>query len=143
MHVCTIFKSLYGMGVEVSGCLNKWVFLRRSVCLPRVTTWIGPCTQTESAELAGCLSGAGLVIILTACLSIYGRGLHSSTSQLNLSRVRHTKTPYTPRTPINALLTRAKQSLTYTPYPTKSAEVELRSERVEAPDLRRHRLPAR
>jgi len=25
-----------------------------------------------------------------------GRGLHSSTSQLNLSHVRHKKTPYTP-----------------------------------------------
>jgi len=27
---------------------------------------------------------------------VVGRGLHSSTFQLNLSRVRHTKTPYTP-----------------------------------------------
>ena len=27
---------------------------------------------TDAAELAGCLSGAGLVLILTACLSIYG-----------------------------------------------------------------------
>ena len=33
---------------------------------------LGPLRMTESAELAGCLSGAGLVIILTACLSIYG-----------------------------------------------------------------------
>ena len=32
--------------------------------------------------------------------------------------------------PLNAPLTRATQSLTYTPYPTKSAQVELRSERV-------------
>ena len=46
--------------------------MRHSVFLPRVTTWIGPYAQTDSAELAGCLSGAGLVIILTACLSIYG-----------------------------------------------------------------------
>jgi len=28
-----------------------------------------------------------------------GRGLHSSTFQLNLSRVWHKKTPYTPYTP--------------------------------------------
>ena len=33
---------------------------------------LGPLRATESAEIAGCLSGAGLVIILTACLSIYG-----------------------------------------------------------------------
>lgn len=33
---------------------------------------LGPLRSTEAAELAGCLSGAGLVLILTACLSIYG-----------------------------------------------------------------------
>ena len=33
---------------------------------------LGPLRATDSAEIAGCLSGAGLVIILTACLSIYG-----------------------------------------------------------------------
>jgi len=33
---------------------------------------LGPLRGTDAAELAGCLSGAGLVIILTACLSIYG-----------------------------------------------------------------------
>jgi photosystem I subunit 11 len=33
---------------------------------------LGPLRATESAEIAGCLSGAGLVLILTACLSIYG-----------------------------------------------------------------------
>jgi hypothetical protein len=29
-------------------------------------------------------------------IGLRGRGLHSSTSQLNLSRVCHKKTPYTP-----------------------------------------------
>jgi len=33
---------------------------------------LGPLRSTDAAELAGCLSGAGLVLILTACLSIYG-----------------------------------------------------------------------
>uniref|UniRef100_A0A7S0T1S6 Photosystem I reaction center subunit XI, chloroplastic n=1 Tax=Mantoniella antarctica TaxID=81844 RepID=A0A7S0T1S6_9CHLO len=33
---------------------------------------LGPLRTTDAAEIAGCLSGAGLVIILTACLSIYG-----------------------------------------------------------------------
>lgn len=33
---------------------------------------LGPLRATESAEIAGSLSGAGLVLILTACLSIYG-----------------------------------------------------------------------
>ena len=33
---------------------------------------LGPLRATDAAELAGCLSGAGLVLILTACLSIYG-----------------------------------------------------------------------
>ena len=43
-----------------------------------------------------------------------GRGLHSSTSQLNLSRVCHKKTPYTPpKTPF----TRATQSLRAPPIP--------------------------
>lgn len=33
---------------------------------------LGPLRGTDAAEVAGCLSGAGLVLILTACLSIYG-----------------------------------------------------------------------
>lgn len=33
---------------------------------------LGPLRSTDAAEVAGCLSGAGLVLILTACLSIYG-----------------------------------------------------------------------
>jgi photosystem I subunit 11 len=33
---------------------------------------LGPLRSTDAAEIAGCLSGAGLVLILTACLSIYG-----------------------------------------------------------------------
>lgn len=33
---------------------------------------LGPLRMTEGAEVAGSLSAAGLVLILTACLSIYG-----------------------------------------------------------------------
>jgi photosystem I subunit 11 len=33
---------------------------------------LGPLRATDAAEIAGSLSGAGLVLILTACLSIYG-----------------------------------------------------------------------
>jgi photosystem I subunit XI len=33
---------------------------------------LGPLRATEVAEVAGSLSGAGLVLILAACLSIYG-----------------------------------------------------------------------
>ena len=33
---------------------------------------LGPLRNTEAAEVAGCLSGAGLMLILTACLAMYG-----------------------------------------------------------------------
>jgi len=61
-----------------------------------------------------------------------GRGLHPFTFQLNLSRVRHTNTPYTPYTPPNTPLTWATQPLrpTRIPYLIKNAQVELISERV-------------
>ena len=36
------------------------------------------------------------VPVFTAATAILGGGLHSSTFQLNLSRVCHKKTPYTP-----------------------------------------------
>merc|ERR1712054_141117 len=33
---------------------------------------LGPLRNSEAAEVAGCLSGAGLILILTACLTMYG-----------------------------------------------------------------------
>ena len=63
---------------------------------------------------------------ITKSAAATGRGLHSSTFQLNLSRVRHKNTPYTPYTP----LTRATQPLTYIPNSIRSAQVELNSGRV-------------
>ena len=50
---------------------------------------------------------------------LLGRGLHSSTSRLNLSRFSHSNTPYTypklalnyPCTPLNNPITRRKHSL--------------------------------
>ena len=42
-----------------------------NVMLAHVTQ-LGPLRATESAEIAGCMSAAGLVLILTLCLSIYG-----------------------------------------------------------------------
>ena len=70
---------------------------------------------------------------------VEGRGLHSVHFKLNLSRVRHTKTPYTPytpQTPPNTPLTCATQLLNAPSYPIKSAQVELGSERVYAPGCR-------
>jgi len=52
-----------------------------------------------------------------------GRGLHSSTSQLNLSRVYHKKTPFTPYTPLHTPLTRATQPLRAPPIPCKALKL--------------------
>jgi len=49
-----------------------------------------------------------------------GRGLHASTSQLNLSRVCHKKTPYTR---LNTPLTRATQPLRAPPIPNKTLKL--------------------
>ena len=49
-----------------------------------------------------------------------GRGLHSFTVQLNLSRFRHTNTPCTPSTPPNTPLARATQPLRAPPIPFKA-----------------------
>jgi len=57
--------------------------------------------------------------VLLAKLRSQGRGLHSSTSQLNLSRVCHKKTPYTPQTSPNIPLTRATRPLRTPPIPYK------------------------
>ena len=52
------------------------------------------------------------------------RGLHSSTSQLNLSRVGHKKTPYTRYTPpIKTPLTWATQYLRAHPIPYKALKL--------------------
>jgi len=58
-----------------------------------------------------------------------GRGLHSFTFQLNLSRACHKKSPCTPLTPPHTLNT-GYTTLTRTPYPIQSAQVELKSGRV-------------
>jgi hypothetical protein len=62
-------------------------------------------------------SGADLRLVVA------GRGLHSSTSQLNLSRVCHKKTPYTPKIPPNTPLTRATQSLRAPPIPYEALKL--------------------
>merc|ERR1719321_1150104 len=47
--------------------------LAHGFLLPGPFIKLGPLRAVEAvAEIAGCLSAAGLVIILTACLSIYG-----------------------------------------------------------------------
>ncbi|KAK3273558.1 hypothetical protein CYMTET_18207 [Cymbomonas tetramitiformis] len=43
---------------------------------------LGPLRATDAAEVAGCLSGAGLVVILTLCLSIYGASTFQSEETL-------------------------------------------------------------
>jgi len=55
--------------------------------------------------------------------------LHSFTFQLNLSRACHKKSPCTPLTPPHTLNT-GYTTLTRTPYPIQSAQVELKSGRV-------------
>jgi len=52
-----------------------------------------------------------------------GRGIQSSTSQLNLSRVGHKKTPYTPYTPPNTRLTWATQPQRAPPIPYKALKL--------------------
>ena len=39
---------------------------------------LGPLRNTDAAEIAGTLSGAGLVVILAVCLSIYGQAIFQS-----------------------------------------------------------------
>ena len=64
---------------------------------------------------------------------VHGRGLHSFTVQLNLSRVWHKKTPYTPlntlKHPLDTGYTTPTRN-TRTPYPIQSAQMELKSGRV-------------
>lgn len=43
---------------------------------------LGPYRAAESAEVVGCLSGAGLVLILTACLSMYGQVTFQNDSEV-------------------------------------------------------------
>ena len=49
---------------------------------------LGPLRATEYAELAGCLSGAGVVLILSLCLTVYGM----ASFQLDTDGVTETKT---------------------------------------------------
>jgi len=49
---------------------------------------VNECKPLEVGSIEG--------IINAISPALTGRGLHSSTSQLNLSRVRHKITPYTP-----------------------------------------------
>merc|ERR1711988_326019 len=43
---------------------------------------LGPLRSTDVAEVAGCLSAEGLVIILTACLTIYGIATFQGTPEV-------------------------------------------------------------
>ena len=94
---------------------------------------LGMTFVTMLFAVLGFLSPANRGGLMTAMLLLFvlmGRGLHSSTSQLNMSRVCHKKTPYTPYTPPNTPLTRATEPLLATPIPDKNAQVELKSGRV-------------
>jgi photosystem I subunit 11 len=51
------------------------------MCCPQ----LGPLRAVEgTAEIAGCLSAAGLVLILAACLSIYGSAQFQSSMPLGV-----------------------------------------------------------
>jgi len=52
--------------------------------------------------------------------NVRGRGLHSSTSQLNLNRVAHNKTPCAPCTTPTTPVIRASQPLRAPPIPYKA-----------------------
>ncbi len=45
---------------------------------------LGPLRNTADAEVAGCLSAAGLVLILAMCLSIYGSAQFQSTPAIGV-----------------------------------------------------------
>jgi hypothetical protein len=56
-------------------------------------------TKRRSLCTPVCAVVQALVSSVKALMGVKGRGLHSSTSQLNLSRVSHNKPPCTPSTP--------------------------------------------
>ena len=84
--------------------------------------------SSEVSKWKSLVAGEGSNVILNVCyekenvdailmcggveplVRFLGRGLHSFTFQLNLSRASHIKTPYTPPTPANTPITRATQS---------------------------------
>ena len=73
---------------------------------------------------------ADVIRLLAEWGASVGRGLHSSTSQPNLSRVCHKKTSYIPsNTPYYPLST-GYTIPTRTPYPIQSAQVEQKRGRV-------------
>ena len=75
--------------------------------------------------------GGGVMLIVKVLVGgVNTRGLHSSTSQLNLSRVWHKKTPYTPlHTPYYPLCT-GYTTTTRTPLSHTKRQVELETGRV-------------
>jgi len=93
---------------------------------------VAGCPQEVCAAVFSCKAGVRRAHLIDYTLSgallleLYtfdGRGLHSSTSQLNFSRVGHTNTPYTPHTPPNTPLTRATQTLRAAPIPYKALKL--------------------
>jgi TPR repeat protein len=62
---------------------------------------IGEVVTQDWAEAFTWFKAAADASYSLAYVNVAGRGLHSSTSQLNLSRVCHKKTPYTPSSPPN------------------------------------------
>ena len=56
-----------------------------------------PFQTNKILTWANCFFYGGLTLMFAT--PVFGRGLHSSTSQLSLSRDCHNKTPYAPYTP--------------------------------------------
>lgn len=44
---------------------------------------LGPCRTLEQADLIGCLSAGGLVVILTLCLTIYGQATFQNDNEMS------------------------------------------------------------
>jgi photosystem I subunit 11 len=61
------------------------LYITCALCCPPLLLQLGPLRNVEgAAEIAGCLSAAGLVLILALCLSIYGSAQFQGTPPLGV-----------------------------------------------------------
>jgi photosystem I subunit 11 len=80
-EVATFLSGLPGYRTGISPVLRGVeIGLAHGFFLPGPFIKLGPLRNVVGeAEIAGCLSGAGLVVILAACLSIYGSAAFQKT----------------------------------------------------------------
>ena len=128
-------SALYGIGGARRGCVARVKGGIRG-CLGCVGCFcVSDTAQVELGSERVCAPASLLIIRTSSSLFMIflmrasGRGLHSSTSHLNLSRVCRKKTPCTPNTPYHPLHT-GYTTPARTRYAIQSAQVELKSGRV-------------